>query len=169
MFKRSMILPHYLDAARAGQYIDPFIRVTRIDKNPLVLLEPGIHFLPFESDMVFKLRAVARRISEGEDGVVRGLVADLHVPKDAFALEIRMDRMVAWLQTVHPHVFLGEIVQRQMVGFTEQHHLSTTSNDLAVEVYTHPARAPFKLGAVIGHKSVLAHKVLPRCTVFISI
>ena len=127
---------------------------------PLVLLEPGIHLVPCESDIVFQLRAVARRVTKGEGGVVRDLVADLHVPKDAFALETRMGRIVARLEPVHPHVFLREVVEWQMVGFTEQHHLFTISKELPIEIDAHPPRARLKLAAGRRNSKRIRHDCL---------
>jgi hypothetical protein len=139
---------HHLNVARAVYHIDPFMRVARVDKDLLFLLEPGINLFPCEGDIVFQFRAGARRVLKGEGGVLRDPVADLHMPKNTFAFPVRMGRVVARLETVHSHVLLREIVERQTVGFTEQHHVLTISNDPPVEIDAHPPRARSKLAAV---------------------
>jgi len=45
----------YLDGPRAVQDVDACIRVVRVDKDLLVLLEPPVHGVPVEANQIAQL------------------------------------------------------------------------------------------------------------------
>src|SRR5262249_879794 len=135
------------------------VRAAREDL--LGLPERGLQPFPREGAIVFQFRAGALRVLKGEGGVLRDPVGDLNMPKNTFAFPVRMGRTIARLETVHPHVLLREIVERQTVGFAEQHHIFTISNELLVEIDSHPPRARSKLAAMGRNSKTIRHDCPP--------
>src|SRR5262249_385208 len=55
---------------RAVDRVDPCIRISRMNKNLLVLLEPRVHLIPVESKVAFQCGSIASRFDVSAGRVV---------------------------------------------------------------------------------------------------
>src|SRR5204862_2429282 len=59
------------DVAGAARHIDPVVRVTGVDKDLVILLVPGVHLVPVESDVVPERLEAWPRIRAGPGCLLR--------------------------------------------------------------------------------------------------
>src|SRR6267142_2789340 len=74
--RKGLAADHDTHFARAVDLIDPVVRVTGMDEDLVVLLEPCVHELPVESDQGRDLRTAGRRIEVSPSCILDGPAFD---------------------------------------------------------------------------------------------
>src|SRR5215211_9439315 len=132
------------------------IGVAGMYEDLLVLLEPRVHRVPVDSDVPVERWGGIHRLPVSPHGVLRDAVPDPDRPVRGVALEGTVRRVVRGLEKVHPHILLGEVVDRQVSLLVHELYPPAVSNGLAAEHHPHPARRVLEEQHVISWRLHLA-------------
>src|SRR5215210_3806985 len=131
------------------------IGVAGMYEDLLVLLEPRVHRVPVDSDVPVERWGGIHRLPVSPHGVLRDAVPDPDRPVRGVALEGTVRRVVRGLEKVHPHILLGEVVDRQVPCLVQELDAAAVRDRLAAEHHPHAAWGVLEVqGVRLEHGSV---------------
>ena len=91
-----------------------------MDEDFVVLLEPGVHLVPVERNVVVQLRTFWIQVAPG--GLLGHAIADLDGEKARFSLAGMRALVARWYEQVLLHVFDREVIHRKALLLDQQHN-----------------------------------------------
>ena len=147
--------------ARAGEDVDPLVRVARMHVDLLVLLVPRIELVPVEGDVAGEVRGLGiERDRVAPDRVLLDLAAHLERPVDGIALVGAVRAVAGRLEELHAHVVHGKVVDRGVARLAQEQRTLRVDDRLAAREHADPLRARLHPDVVVGVADAACCRVL---------
>ena len=117
----------------------------------VVLLVPGFHLAPLESDMARQVGLAGRRVAECIGCVFGAGLSHPDVPELSFAPPPAIGLAIARLQQIRANVAFREIIDWNSPRLRQEHHRLAVGYHLFVEQHPHPPWAGDELTMPIRH------------------
>ena len=131
--------------AGAARHIDPVVRVTGVDKDLVILLVPGVHLVPVESDVVPERLEAWPRIRVGPGCLLRPPLPCHDI--EAGSPVLRRPGRARGADMLARDVGLRKPVDGQPLRLEREQDVAGVGDRNAVEVHPHPAGRRLHPGA----------------------
>ena len=97
-----------------------------MDEHLVVLLEPGVHLVPVEGDVILQIRALGLQVAPG--CLLRNAVTDLHRVEGGVALARMVARVARRDKQIEANVLDREVIDREALVLEHEHHGTRIGN-----------------------------------------
>src|SRR5262245_52401926 len=128
---------------RAVNRVDPSVRISRMNEDLLILLEPRVHLIPEKGEVALQCGSIIGRFEVSAGCVLSDAILYHQVPANG------VRRLVCRLQILHPDIRNPKPVGRRSLRFIDKENVLAVGDQLASKVRPHPARATFDVYSVL--------------------
>src|SRR6516225_8345535 len=137
---------------RAMDRVYSCVRISRMNEDLFVLLEPRVHLIPVKSEVIFQCRSSAGRIGVSAGRVVGDAILYHQAPANGVC------RLLRLLQILHPDIRSRKPVSRRPLRFIDEENVLAVGDQLSAKVRPYSARAAFDVYPLLQPRPLLGSR-----------